>query len=179
MRLLDRFASRRVEVDAGGLPHPTGVRREIDATVVLVLLTGRMVVTRTLEAKVSADSSPIEQIAESVHAALQTADLAGYRELLDPNVSWGAPDDVSPGCRNRNEVLAWYRRGRANGVRAAVTETVVRNDKILVGLRVNGNQAAEDAGGDLDRWQVLTVHGGRITDIRGFEDRAAAIERLG
>ncbi len=127
----------------------------------------------------STDSSQIEQIAASVQTALQTADLSGYRELLDPNVAWGAPDDVSSGCHNRDEVLTWYRRGRANGVRADVTETVVRNDKILVGLRVNGNQAAEVAGGNLDRWQVLTVHGGRITDIRGFEDRATAIARLG
>jgi ketosteroid isomerase-like protein len=138
-----------------------------------------MAVTGTWEAKVSTDSSQIEQIADSIHAALQTEDLAGYRELLDPSVTWGAPDDTISGCRNRDEVLAWYRRGRANGVRADVTETVARNDKILVGLRVDGNQAAQDVGGNLHRWQVLTVHDGRITDIRGFEDRAAAIERLG
>jgi hypothetical protein len=35
----------------------------------------------------------MEQLAGHVQAALQTADLTGYRELLDPNVTWGARDD--------------------------------------------------------------------------------------
>jgi hypothetical protein len=82
------------------------------------------------------DLVQVEQLAGQVQAALQTADLTGYRELLDPNVTWGAPDDMNSGCRNRDQVLAWYRRGRAKGVRADVIETVVRNDKILVGLSV-------------------------------------------
>ena len=71
------------------------------------------------------DPEQMDQIARQVQAALQTADLTGYRELLDPNVTWGAPDDMEYGCRNRDQVLAWYRRGRAKGVRANVTETVV------------------------------------------------------
>jgi hypothetical protein len=42
------------------------------------------------------DLVQMEQLAGQVHAALQTADLTGYRELLDPNVTWGAPDDMNP-----------------------------------------------------------------------------------
>jgi len=108
--------------------------------------------------------------------ALEDADLEGYRELLDPGVTWGAPDDPQPGCRNRDQVLAWYRRGRARGVRAKVTETEVGVDGILVGLEV-GLEGGDDA--PVERWQVLTVRRGKIVDIRGFEDRQTARARMG
>ena len=42
-------------------------------------------------------------------------------------MTWGAPGDANPGCRNRDQVLAWYGQGRANGVRATVTLTVVHD----------------------------------------------------
>jgi hypothetical protein len=120
----------------------------------------------------------MEQIAGKVQSALQTADLTGYRELLDPNVTWGAPDDKESGCRNRDQVLAWYRRGRAKGVRANVTETVVHNDKILVGLSILDNQSSTDSNDEAQRWQILTVKSGLIIDIRGFEERDAAVSRM-
>jgi hypothetical protein len=120
------------------------------------------------------DLLQMEQIAGQVQAALQTADLTGYRELLDPNVTWGAPDDMNSGCRNRDQVLLWYRRGRADGVRADVVETVVRNDMILVGLSIfDGSSSESDS--HTHRWQILTVKSGLIIDIRGFDDRDAAI----
>lgn len=127
------------------------------------------------------DQGRIEEIARRVGAALQAADLTGYKELLDPNVTWGAPDDANPGCHNRDQVLTWYRRGRAAGVEAVVTETLVHGERILVGLSVVGIRTAEDRateepGGSTDRWQVLTVRAGLVNDIRGFEDRTQAVE---
>ncbi len=122
------------------------------------------------------DSAQMELIAAHVRTALQSADLETYKDLLDPDVTWGAPDDSNPGCRNRHQVLAWY-RGRADGVPAGVTETVVRGNKILVGLVVGPRDVA-DAGGS-PRWQVLTVSRGLVSDIRGFEDRTSAIASMG
>ena len=49
-----------------------------------------------------------------------------------PDVRWGASDDSQPGCQNRDQVLACYRRGRDAGVRASVTEVTVADDKVLV-----------------------------------------------
>jgi hypothetical protein len=124
------------------------------------------------------DLMQMEQIAGQVQAALQTADLTGYRQLLDPHVTWGAPDDTTSGCRNRDQVLAWYQRGRAKGVRADVFETVVLNDKILVGLSIFDDQASSESGGQTHRWQILTVKDGLVVDIRGFDERDTAISRL-
>jgi hypothetical protein len=60
-----------------------------------------------------------------------------------------------------------------------VTEVVVAAGALLVGLRVVGNEEAAERGGVTHRWQVLTVTGGRIVDIRGFDDRRAAAQQAG
>ena len=113
----------------------------------------------------------------SVRAALESADLDAIGDLLDPNVRWGTPDDPDQGCQNRQQVLAWYRRGREAGVRAHVTETVVYGDRILLGLAVTGQPAVEQADSQANRWQVLIVGGGGIVEICGFENRDDAVAR--
>jgi len=63
--------------------------------------------------------------------------------------------------------------------RAVVTEVTPGTGALLVGLDVTGTPAAHQAGGAAPRWQVLTVRDGRITDIRGFADRAPAAAHAG
>lgn len=118
-----------------------------------------------------------EELGEQFRGALESADLEPVRDLLDPNVRWGAPDDPAPSCQNRDQVIAWYRAGRERGVRASVTEIVVAGDHVLVGLRVTGNSESAAGGETVDRWQVLTVSAGRVVDIRGFDDRREAARR--
>ncbi len=124
-------------------------------------------------------AEPETDLAAKVRFALETADLDQFVELLDPEVHWGAPDDQEYGCKNRRQVLAWYKRGRDKGVRAKVTEVVPHGDRLLVGLLVSGTPDATSGGGDSERWQVLSVRDGRIVDIRGFDDRAEAASRAG
>ncbi len=125
------------------------------------------------------DKQSPQRLAAQVRAALESADLAAIGELLDPDVHWGPPDEREPSCQNRDQVLAWYQRGGDAGVRASVTEVVVVEDKMLVGLRVVGRAAAEENAGEADRWQVLTLRGGRVVDIRGFDDQSEAATRVG
>jgi hypothetical protein len=56
---------------------------------------------------------------------------------------------------------------------------VVRGDQILIGLKVAGNRAADARSGEAERWQVLTVRGGRVVDIVGFDERGEAAARAG
>ena len=60
-----------------------------------------------------------------------------------------------------------------------VTEVTAGPGTLLVGLYVTGTPTAREAGGTVRRRQVLTVSGGRITDIRGFGDRTQAAARAG
>jgi hypothetical protein len=119
-----------------------------------------------------------DEIAELVRGALQSAQFDAYRLPLDPNVHWGFPDDNAAGCRNHDEVLAWYRRGRAKGVRSRVSEAIAHGDHVLIGVTVSGAPSSTSSEATVDRWQVLTVDNGRVTDIRGFDTRKDAVARL-
>jgi hypothetical protein len=121
------------------------------------------------------DAGSLEELARKVRIALETADLASYRDLLDPDVHWGPPGDTSPPCQNRDQVIAWYERGRQKGTRATVSELEVLGDQILLGLVVTGNEEAPARSGRAARWQVLSVRGGRIVDIVGFEQKIEAV----
>src|SRR5262249_37898903 len=131
----------------------------------------RSIVLRRWPVRGSADAA--ERLAGRVRLALEAADLDAYAELLDPGVRGGAPGDPVPPCQKRAQGLAWCQHGRAAGARARVTETLVSGDRILIGLKVTGSPAAGVAD-EVDRWQVLTVGGGRVTAIAGFDDRDEA-----
>jgi hypothetical protein len=128
----------------------------------------------------SSGASQLAALAGRVRYALESDDLDAIRDLLDPGARWGAPE--GPGdfdCRNRDQVIAWWARARAAGARAVVTEVTAGAGTLLVGLEVAGTPAAHEADGAVGRWQVLTVRGDRIADIRGFDDRTAAAARAG
>jgi len=119
-------------------------------------------------------------LAGRVRSALESGDLDAIGNLLDPDARWGPPE--GPGdddCRNRDQVIAWWAGARAAGARAAVTEVTVGAGTLLVGLEVTGTPGAREAGGTAARWQVLSVKGDRIDDIRGFDNREAAAARAG
>ena len=120
------------------------------------------------------------RLTERVRLALESGDLDAIRDLLEPGVRWGAPGGPhNADCKNRNQVLAWWASARAAGARAVVMEVTAGAGTFLVGLEVTGTPAAREAGGVVERWQVLTLRGGRIADIRGFDDRAAAAGHAG
>jgi hypothetical protein len=56
-----------------------------------------------------------------------------------------------------------------------VTEVELLGDQILVGLTVTGNETARERGDGAERWQLLTVRDGRVTDIVAFEQRIEAV----
>jgi RimJ/RimL family protein N-acetyltransferase/ketosteroid isomerase-like protein len=116
----------------------------------------------------------MEVLARRISAALEAGDLEAFAELLDPRARWGAPGDPAPPCQSKTDVLAWYQRGHDAGTRAAVVETLVTGDRILVGLRVTGRAEATPQAAEDDRWQVLTVRNGLVAEIAGFADRDEA-----
>ena len=117
----------------------------------------------------------MDEIAVLVRNALAAEDLTAFTELLDPAVTWGAPGARNPSCKNRNQVLAWYQRGRDAGVRGAVYGVEVLGDRLLVSMSVRGTEGAMERGGAALRYQVLTVRSGKVVDIVGFDDKTEAL----
>ena len=120
----------------------------------------------------------VAYVAQQVRAALDAADLEQFAELLDPRVTWGAPGDPSPPCQSREQVLAWYAQGRADGRRARIRHVATNDDKIMVTMSVMSPDGSGNTT-EADRWQVLTVANGRVTDIRGYDDEPAASAAAG
>jgi hypothetical protein len=116
----------------------------------------------------------MEHLARQVRVALETADLAAFSDVLDANVRWGPPGDTSPPCQNREQVLAWYQRGKSSGATATVSEVTVVGDRLLVGLVVSGPKESRDRGGRALRWQLLSVRDGLVSEIVGFDRRDEA-----
>jgi ketosteroid isomerase-like protein len=119
--------------------------------------------------------SRVDDVAVLVRQALAAEDLSAFAELLDPDVTWGAPGSRKPSCRNRKQVLAWYQRGRDAGVRGSVDEVEVRGDRLLVTMHVRGTENARERGGVALRFQVLTIRSGKVVDIVGFDDKTEAL----
>lgn len=117
----------------------------------------------------------MDEVAEQVRKALVAEDISAYSELLDPNVTWGAPGARNPTCKNRNQVLGWYERGRDAGVRGSVYDVEVLGERLLVSMSVRGTENAQKRGGTALRFQLLTVRNGKIVDIVGFDDKAEAL----
>jgi ketosteroid isomerase-like protein len=117
----------------------------------------------------------MDELAEQVRKALVTEDVSAFAELLDPDVTWGAPGARNPTCQNRDQVLSWYQRAQEAGVRGSVFDVDVLGDRLLVSLSVRGTEDARERGGTSLRFQVLTVRDGRIADIVGFDDKAEAL----
>jgi hypothetical protein len=120
-------------------------------------------------------TTTIDEIALLVRQALLVEDLSAFSELLDPNVTWGARGARRPTCTNRNQVLAWYQRGREAGVTGSVHEIEVLDDRLLVSMTVRGTETAQERGGEALRFQVLTIRNGKVVDIAGFDEKVEAI----
>jgi ketosteroid isomerase-like protein len=114
-----------------------------------------------------------QSIAEPIRLALESADIDRFGDLLSPDVTWGPPGAATPTCQNRQQVLRWYRAGRAAGIRAQVRELTVSGDRVLVGLVLPLD------GVDQERWQVLRIDPHGVCDIRGYERRTEAAEAAG
>lgn len=117
----------------------------------------------------------MDEVAERVRRAMVAGDVAAFAELLDPNVTWGAPGARNPTCKNRNQVLTWYERAQESGVRGSPFDVEVVGDRLVVSLSVQGTEEARERGGTALRYQVLTVRDGRIVDIVGFDAKADAL----
>lgn len=120
-----------------------------------------------------------DDLLDRLRTALESQDVNRFAELFAPDVTWGAPGDPSPPCCNSNQVIQWYQRGFDDGVRATVREVTPIGDRVLVGLSVTGNPIAGDADGAVERWEVLAITDGLVSDIRGFEDRESAVAHAG
>jgi len=110
-------------------------------------------------------------IARHLEAAYRDRDLDLLGSLLHPEVHW------TGFCSNSAQVLDWYRRLVADGTIVTVRSAEVDRVTVVLGLAVA--QQAEGAGPAPPQqlYQVFTISGAQIIDIRGYLDRRGALAR--
>ena len=113
----------------------------------------------------------LSEIARQLEAACRDADLDLLASLLHPDVHWTGL------CRNRTQVLDWYRQGLADGTTATVESVEVDRDAVVVGLSLVRPADGARPAPPLRIYQAFTVEGTLIVDIRGFPDRRSALAR--
>lgn len=119
----------------------------------------------------SAGSGVMAEVARHLEAAFQHRDLDVLTSLLHPQVSWTGV------CRNSEQVLDWYRGLLADGTMATVHSVEVGRDAVLLGLSVALQAEGARPAPPQQLYQVFTVDGAQIIDIRAYPDRAAAVAR--
>jgi ankyrin repeat protein len=119
----------------------------------------------------SVGTGVMADMARHLEAAYRDRDLDVLASLLHPDVSWTGI------CRNSEQVLDWYRGLLADGTLAAVQSVEVDRDAVLLGLSVALPAEGARPAPPQPLYQVFTVDGAQIVDIRGYPDRASAVAR--
>jgi hypothetical protein len=120
-------------------------------------------------------SHDVDEVAESLRAALAGHDMPRLAGLLDPAVRWGGDEDTESTCHSRADVVRRYEGLHAAGVRAHVDEVVVHQQAIMLGTRVDWpDQDDPDEERPDQLFHVFRVRNGLVHDIRGYTDRQEA-----
>lgn len=111
------------------------------------------------------------EVARHLEAAYRDRDLDLLASLLHPQVNWTGI------CRNSEQVLDWYRGLLSDGTWATVRSVEVDRDAVLLGLSVALQAEGARPAPQQQLYQVFTVDGAQITDIRAYPDHASAVAR--
>jgi hypothetical protein len=121
------------------------------------------------------EQAPTEALARRLGAALESDDPQTLGVLLHPRVRWGGEEETPETCHSRGDVLAWYGRLHAAGVRARVDETVVTPRAVVLGMSLSGPGFGPDGPRPGQVFQVFRTTDGLVADIRGFPTRDEAL----
>lgn len=119
------------------------------------------------------DHPDVERIALRIRTAFEDRDLGLLATVLAEDVRWGGDEDAETTCHSRAEVLAWYGRLRAQGVRAHVMELDVLPGAAVLGLDLIWPPGMDEQPGRV--YQVFRIVDDRVVDIRGCPDHAEAL----
>ena len=125
------------------------------------------------EAPGSLGTGVMAELARHLETAARDLDLDLLGSLLHPAVRWTGL------CRDRAQVLDWYRAVLAEGTEATVRSVEVDRDAVLLGLAVSRRAQGARPAPPQPLYQVFTVRDAQIVEIRGYPDRDSALTRGG
>ncbi len=121
------------------------------------------------------ESTDIELLHRAWEAMSGAGDLSVLEGALDPDAKWRGVEDGPWICENRKMILKVMEHNLHGGLVGRIEETVEVGGRILVAFRPD--QPRND-GRPLDQgiaYVVVTMHDGRVVELKGCADRAAAM----
>jgi len=110
-------------------------------------------------------------IARHLETAYRDLDLDLIGSLLHPQVRWTGV------CSNSAQVIDWYRGVLADGTMPTVQSVEVDRDAVVLRLTLTRQAEGARPAPPQQLYQVFTVDGAQIVDIRGYPDRHSALTR--
>jgi ankyrin repeat protein len=119
----------------------------------------------------SVGTGVMADIAAHLEAAYRHRDLDLLGSLLHPDVRWTGD------CTSKAQVLEWYRGLLAGQTVATIRSVEVDRGAVVLGLSVGRQAEGARPARPQDLYQVFTVDGAQIIDIRVYADRRGALSR--
>ncbi len=118
-----------------------------------------------------------EALVRNAWDAYGRGDLEGMLEYIDPDLTWTFLDsseaDPEPRtCHGRDELRRALRRQSVQGLTTRIDQVAGYGDRVLLVLYTAGLDRHRARAADDRNYMVVTVRGGRVTDLHACRDEA-------
>jgi ketosteroid isomerase-like protein len=130
--------------------------------------------TTSVRAENSGSSPQIELVQRCFQALIQ-GDYAVLEESLANNAKWRTVEEGATNCEGRETIIGIMRRNLGGRLHGTIEEANQVGSRVIVGFRPERPASAERR--PLDdgvAFMVVTIEGGRITELKGCADHAGA-----
>jgi len=124
---------------------------------------------------VSSESPEIELLQRS-WAALARGERGVLEDAFAPDAKWRAVSEGAGDCEGRNTIIEVITRNRGGRLAGSIVEMLQLGPRVIVGFRPE--QPFDGLERPLDNgiaYMVVTIDGGKIVELQGCVDRAAAV----
>jgi ketosteroid isomerase-like protein len=123
----------------------------------------------------SMSESPDVELLHRAWEAMAQGDLAVLESVLAPDAKWHAIEEGPWSCQNRRAIIDMLSRHVADGLRGSIEETIQNGQRVLVAFRPERPSGGERPLDDGIAYMVVTIREGKIIEMKGCADRAAAM----
>jgi ketosteroid isomerase-like protein len=103
-------------------------------------------------------------------------DLSAVEGALAENATWRAVEDRPWNCESREAIIDVMSRNLDRGLRGRIEETIQTGPRVLLAFRPERlPQTSSRPFDDGIAYVVVTIRAGKIIEMKGCADRAAAI----
>jgi len=120
--------------------------------------------------------SPEVELLHRAWGAMTGGDFSVLKDSLAEDAKWRSVDEGPTNCEGRSTIIEVMRRNLQGRLRGRIEETIQTDSRVIVAFRPEQSSGAGSR--PLDdgiAYMVVTISDGKITELKGCADRAAAV----